>query len=335
MKKIIICVHGLHNKPPRIILEKWWKQAIKEGLWEIGHPRFFLNVIVAYWAHFLYSEPLDVTEENPDNPLYVDQPYVPAKNYVIEQPVRIGKILFDRSVTRFEKLIFNKTKYFNLNVIGHWFIKRRFKDLDSYYNKVSIDENKLERPVKEIIRNDLAGILRKHKEKDILLIAQSMGSIIAYDVLTLIAPDVKIHTFISIGSPLGNSLLKNEIIEEQKEVFHGETRLTTPESVQYNWYNFNDAGDNISINHTLKNEFKPNARHVEVIDMIVNNNYEYKGIKTPHRSYGYLRTPELAGVIHKFLCDGKETFLDKTRSKIMKRFAKSSQPNNPPSSPQQ
>jgi len=30
--KIIIGIHGLGNKPPKTILEKWWRQAIEDGL---------------------------------------------------------------------------------------------------------------------------------------------------------------------------------------------------------------------------------------------------------------------------------------------------------------
>ena len=36
-----------------------------------------------------------------------------------------------------------------------------------------------------------------------MLIAHSMGSIIGFDVLTFLATDIKINTFITIGSPLG------------------------------------------------------------------------------------------------------------------------------------
>ena len=31
MAKVIIGIHGLGNKPPKDILEKWWKLSIEEG----------------------------------------------------------------------------------------------------------------------------------------------------------------------------------------------------------------------------------------------------------------------------------------------------------------
>ncbi|MFH1380274.1 MAG: hypothetical protein ABII23_08360, partial [bacterium] len=56
-------------------------------------------------------------------------------------------------------------------------------------------------------------------------------------------------------------------------------------------------------------------------DVQVTNNYEYQGLKSPHLSYGYLRTPEVAEVINYFLTDGKERFIDRMRINIMKKFA--------------
>ena len=31
MAKVIIAIHGLANKPPKKLLENWWKKAINEG----------------------------------------------------------------------------------------------------------------------------------------------------------------------------------------------------------------------------------------------------------------------------------------------------------------
>ena len=67
MSKIIICIHGLGNKPPEITLTKWWKASIKEGLKKIGHPRIFLNLKLVYWARFLNHTPLDPNQKDKDH----------------------------------------------------------------------------------------------------------------------------------------------------------------------------------------------------------------------------------------------------------------------------
>jgi len=67
------------------------------------------------------------------------------------------------------------------------------------------------------------------------------------------------------------------------------------------WYNLSDLRDKIAVNYKLEDDFKENARHVRPEDMIVVNNYEYGGEKNPHKSFGYLRTPEVTGIIEAFL----------------------------------
>ena len=61
------------------------------------------------------------------------------------------------------------------------------------------------------ICSQLANALKKHRRKKILLIGHSMGSIIAYDVLTQYATMVPVDTFVTIGSPLGIPVIKSKI----------------------------------------------------------------------------------------------------------------------------
>ena len=51
----------------------------------------------------------------------------------------------------------------------------------------------------------------------------------------------------------------------------------------------------------LNDDFEENAAHLRPKDKIVFNDYEYGGIKNPHKSYGYLRTLEMAEIIDDFL----------------------------------
>ena len=67
-----------------------------------------------------------------------------------------------------------------------------------------------------------------------------------------------------------------------------------------NWYNFSDLEDKVAINYNLGDDYEENSNRVRAIDKIVYNNYEYQGERNPHKSYGYLRTLELAQVIHDF-----------------------------------
>ena len=155
---------------------------------------------------------------------------------------------------------------------------------------------------RETIREKLAETLRKHKNDEILLIGHSMGSIIAYDVLTKSVPEVMVDTFVTCGSPLGIPVIMSKIRAEQQDE---NKTLYVPENIKRRWYNLSDLGDRVAINYNLADDFHKNSKGISIIDKQVHNTYEYKGHKNPHKSYGYLRTPEMSEIIYAFLCRGR------------------------------
>jgi hypothetical protein len=64
------------------------------------------------------------------------------------------------------------------------------------------------------------------------------------------------------------------------------------------------------------------VNRVRAIDKVVYNNYEYNGKKNPHKIYGYLRTPELAEIIHAFFNQDRNKFVVKLNNKIDKFLKK-------------
>ena len=58
--KIIIGIHGLGNKPPKPALEKWWIQAITDGLKFNKYPETKFDFELVYWADILHPDPIDV-----------------------------------------------------------------------------------------------------------------------------------------------------------------------------------------------------------------------------------------------------------------------------------
>lgn len=298
-KKIIIGIHGIGNKPPKRLLKKWWKKSIREGLERIGHPKRFFRFELVYWAHYLYSEPLRPGVKNKDSPLYIQYPYVPSNSDVVRlTPSPFKKKWLDFVEKILDTAFLKEYGFINLNAISDFIIRTKFKDLDTYYDKKN---TKAGLHAKAMIRQELANTLKKHKKKDILLIAHSMGSIIAYDVLTQAEPDIKIHTFLTMGSPLGLPVIMKKILAEQHKEFKKEKKVATPDNILNQWHNFSDLNDKIAMNYNLADDYKENSHHVAPVDVQVYNDYEYQGAKNPHKSYGYLRVPELAKVIHEFL----------------------------------
>jgi pimeloyl-ACP methyl ester carboxylesterase len=127
-----------------------------------------------------------------------------------------------------------------------------------------------------------------------MLIAHSMGSIIAYDVLAAAGrtlPGLRVSHFVTVGSPLGLSPVK-EILAAP---------LRVPECVE-RWGNLADPRDHVARWDTrLSSDFRENSAGAAISDHLVVNGYvSPSGKPNPHKIYGYLRTPEMSERIASF-----------------------------------
>ena len=68
------------------------------------------------------------------------------------------------------------------------------------------------------------------------------------------------------------------------------------------WTNLADRRDPVSLDIRLRDDYDENDRGVKVKDDLVYNDYvNGEGEGNAHKSYGYLRTPELTSIVKKFL----------------------------------
>lgn len=322
MSRIIIGIHGLGNKPPEKLLKKWWMASLKEGLRASGHPRIFLKFKLVFWADILHPELLNPKEKNEKSPFYINSPYIQAKNYKTTSPSRLRKKLRDYLQKQLDRILLNSDMSLNFTAVTDKIIHHFFRDLDIYYSSALAEDLHKEVHPRQIIRERLERTLKKHRRKNILLIAHSMGSIVAYDVLTQSVLKVEVNTLVTIGSPLGLPLVVSKIVSEQQQRLHNETTVKTPERVCQAWYNLSDLKDKVAIDYSLSDDFAENSHQVKVIDQIIYNNYEFEGKRNPHKVYGYLRTPELAVIVDSFLNSGKSRLRIKIREMIVKIFMK-------------
>ena len=298
MSRIIIGIHGLGNKPERILLQEWWKSAIREGL--EGHGRFrFLRFRLVYWASVLHPDALSTAVSDKSNPLYLKEPYVRGAKDYLHKDWKEDKKNFRNSLNdQLEKLFLEKDGSLNFSGLTDFILRHFLKDLDAYYRTDPLPAG-IEHPRERICRT-LAETLQKHRRSKILLIAHSMGSIIAWDVLTGWVPHIKIHTLVTIGSPLGNPVIRGRMLSGIETLSNETPVLKTPENIMHGWYNLSDYKDRVAVSYNLNDEFLPNRRMVRPEDQIIWNNYEYLGERNPHKSYGYLRCPEMSKIIRDF-----------------------------------
>jgi len=309
MDKIIIGIHGLGNKPPKDLLEKWWRQSIAEGLKKIGYPGKDFNFELVYWADSLHPIPLNPDETDKSSDLYLSERYVPAAKRKMNTPNGIKEKFINFFKRQRDKILFNETMHEKFPSFTDLIIKYFFKDLDIYLTQKCVEESKSDCLAKDIIRDKITIALKKHKRKDILLIAHSMGTIVTYEVLIQSEKEIEINSFLTIGSPLGVPFIFDKLKNNLSVVPEDNNKLRTPENINTEWINLSDTEDKVAQSNDLKELFKSNSIEVGPTTHLVFNDYQSEGIENPHKSFGYLRTPELAQIVDDFLCRGKSKIL--------------------------
>lgn len=318
MRKVVIGIHGLGNKPARKILEGLWKRAIHDGLAGIGKYTVIPHFELVYWTDVLHPKPL-VNQREADN-----MKKRKSKNGIpIISPVK-DKVM-ELIEKQLDKVILNEDLSFNFSFISDFIIRNYFQELDTYYSKDCLNENLKKCKARDVIQERVISVLHKYKNDEIFLIAHSMGSIIVYDVLSYVLPNYNINTLVTMGSPLGLNVIKNKIAGHHKIELNENTKLKTPPGVVNKWINYYDELDSLSMKNRLSNNYAPNNKGVQVTDETVYNNYIYKNERNPHKSYGYLRTPELAQLLHNFLMRDKNSisrYLINLSDSVISRFTR-------------
>ena len=284
----IIGVHGLANKPDKQTLQGYWKDSILEGLWRNGgNTEQQLDFEIVYWADIVYSDPIP-NDQNPE-------PHTKAggtgKLQTYEDGWRDEVVAGILSVGA--KPLDWAKRYFGVGKVADAVLAAKLKDLSKYYKNAT---------KRKAMRDRLRGQLLGNSTGRIMLIAHSMGSIIAYDVLREMGRqrrDFCVDHFITIGSPLGLPHVKDKIWKEN--------HLVRTPSVVRKWTNFADRRDPVALDVHLSDDYKENDADVRVRDDLVINSYTgknqggNKGKPNYHKSYGYLRTPEMSSAIRSFL----------------------------------
>jgi len=278
-QSIIIGIHGLNNKPSKSYLEKGWSDAITEGLLRNHNMSVRPPFELAYWADIRNLTP--IPEEELGEKYEKAQEQGPLERYdpgIVDKARAIGQKWGG-------KLLDKQKQLFNFGVIEK-LLGVKFDDLKDYYDTED---------VRKQMRSRLSALLELHQDKRIMLIAHSMGSIIAYDVLRMYdgSETFKIEHFITIGSPLGLPVVAEKVREEFRT-------KGIPAKV-HRWTNIADPGDKVALDCNLVDDYEPN-NGVQVVDVLVYNKYvNDKGEANNHKSYGYLRAPELSDYIRDVL----------------------------------
>ncbi len=305
MAKVIIGIHGLSNKPARAIQAQWWIDSIKEGCRKNCNLDLDFSFVDVYWADLLYKNPLHQLPEFSFDSLYDDEPYLPAEAGALKKykegfmdGLRAGaQSLLGGALDAAKSTL-------GMDQAADFVLQQKLKDLAFYYDparRIKDRKGKL-RVAREVLQEDLDQTLVSNQGHDIMLIAHSMGSIIAYDVLRKLGsrkpdPGVRVSHFVTIGSPLGLPHVKLNI----EKINTHDPRVRTPTIVTRSWINFADRKDPVAFDTHLSDDYGPNSGGVAVKDDLILNDYEANGKPNHHKLFGYLRAPEVSEHIRDFL----------------------------------
>ena len=244
-ERIVIGIHGLRPKPEAEALGAEWHRALLQGL--SLHTQSTPDSIpfrMVRWVRRVSSEPQPCPELTLRGDARVHRAFVTqlgVASYALGQ-------MIDRRFPQAEDL--SDKPLAALAELLPW--DQLQTELREYYSDSLL---------KRETRDSLANVLRRNQDKDIMLIAHSMGSMIAYDVLQE-DPQLRVDHLVTVGSPLGLSPVR----EAMKREWDRDT-LEVPRGV-VRWTNFADRLDIVAVDQSL-DSFEPNGSGVTPDDLQV------------------------------------------------------------------
>lgn len=140
--------------------------------------------------------------------------------------------------------------------------------------------------------------------RPILLLAHSMGSVIAYDALWQLShdqqQDVPIDRLITMGSPLGQRYIQERLLGRDEK---GAERY--PNNIR-RWINISAIGELTALDMELRNDFcEMEALGLldKIEDLDTFNFFRLNGVLNVHAEYGYLVNEVTARQVRDWLCE--------------------------------
>ena len=150
----------------------------------------------------------------------------------------------------------------------------------------------------ERARSLLKDALLERRDRPILLLAHSMGSVIAFDALWQLSrvedSDAKVSMLLTAGSPLGQKIVQRHLLGVRSK---GDRRY--PANIG-TWVNIAALGELTAIDRTLRNDFAGMLKAGlvdDIVDHEVFNYFHMRGALNVHAEYGYLVNEVTARVV--------------------------------------
>jgi subtilisin family serine protease len=140
------------------------------------------------------------------------------------------------------------------------------------------------------IRKRLIDQLQLPKDQPVTIVAHSQGSIITYEVLSVITEkQLSLDALVTIGSPLGISEVQDFLDPDSLQI----------PAVVKRWFNFSDPLDPVALDKGLASDFSARPPTIiEIQDEVIVNSATRRIVGfNPHSAVGYLAHPRVRRVV--------------------------------------
>ena len=290
-KPIIIYVPGMDPKPhPAEHRATLWR-CLLDGVRRAdpmiaaqlaGHEEDFDLV---GWSQLFYNEQRDLTLDLPgvERLLHMDGPDERDVREAFHWHKRIGRLIY-LICDAFPVLI---------NLVANPEMKATLQDTRRYFR----NEGGVAGQIRRMVADSL--MTAWNAGRRITLVAHSLGSVIAYDVLWELSRqergDLRVERFVTIGSPLGAKFFQHRILSAGER---GKQRF--PDNIE-RWDNLSAVGEMTALDRKIANDFHEMVE-LGLVESITDHtdliNY-FRGSDglNVHKCYGYMANEKTGAVI--------------------------------------
>ncbi len=306
--RALVFVHGRGCKPVAGTCMDVWMEALAAGI-ESDYPdelealaetgrfvAYYGDIATAFLQELgdTYDEQIDVTDLR--NAVHELKSIDRKKGFGVNRYDRLpGKSAYrEFAVSVFSPLV----KSIGL---GKKLVSGRHKDLGEYWREGSRFHDEVLTRVRETLKAAL------NEYDRVVVLSHGTGSIITYDALWQLshdedhadpAADLKIDQWITMGAPLGDSLVQKHLLGYGKS---GRERYPTN---VLTWHNVSAEDDYMSHDNTVSDDFKAmlTQRQISSIrDYRIYNMAVRYGKSNPHNVVGYLVHPRVSTLVAEWL----------------------------------
>jgi hypothetical protein len=292
---LILFVPGLRPKPEPVVHRHELFRCLLEGIrridpevataLETNQPSFE----IASWTYDFYGEHRDIGLDQADIETLLEKQHASAADRALASS-------WQRKLVRW---LFRAADHLPV-MMPHFAteeLQLHLHDLNRY--------NHNKNDIADVARQTLKDPLQRAADagRPVLLLAHSMGSVIAYDALWQMSQesdrDVSVHLLVTMGSPLGQNVIQRNLLG------YSASGLARYPANILDWINLAAIGELTAIDMTLNNDFG------EMIDLglvagiddrTMYNYYHMDGELSVHAEYGYLVSEVTAKIVRDWWC---------------------------------